>query len=63
MNVEGFTIKEMASILNINADTVKQRLSVAKIKPATREAIYPKAALEAIRNVPGKGRPKKPKPE
>jgi DNA-directed RNA polymerase specialized sigma24 family protein len=63
MNVEGYTIKEMAGILTINADTVKQRLSVARIKPAIREAVYPKSALEAIRNASGRGRPKKPKPE
>ena len=49
----------MAAELGIAPDTAKQRLFVAKIKPITREAIYDKSALEAIRNVPGKGRPKK----
>jgi len=53
----------MAAELGIAPDTAKQRLFVAKIKPITREAIYEKSALEAIRNVPGKGRPPKPKPE
>ena len=59
--IEGFTIKEMAEILGIKPDTVKQRLSIAKIKPLFREAVYPESALDAIRDVPGKGRPKKPK--
>jgi len=50
----------MAEILGIEKNTVLQRLYVAKIKPLTKEAIYPKSALESIRNVPGKGRPKTP---
>ena len=56
----GLTISEMAEILRIEKNTVLQRLYVAKIKPLTKEAIYPKSALETIRNVPGKGRPKDP---
>jgi len=53
----------MAAKLGIERNTVMQRLFVAKIKPVTKEAIYDKSALEAIRNVPGKGRPPKPRPE
>jgi hypothetical protein len=61
--MEGMTITEMAEILEIAPNTVMQRLYVAGIKPITKEAIYDKSALEAIRNVPGKGRPPKVKPE
>jgi hypothetical protein len=35
------------------------RLFRADIKPITKDALYDKSALEAIRTVPGKGRPKK----
>jgi hypothetical protein len=61
--MEGMTIGEMAAILGIAPNTVMQRLYVAKIKPISKEAIYDKSALEAIRNVPGRGRPPKAKPE
>jgi len=61
--MEGLTIKEMAEILGILPNTVQQRLLVAKIKPLTKDAVYDKSALDLIRNVPGKGRPRKPKPE
>jgi predicted ArsR family transcriptional regulator len=57
--MEGMTITEMAEILEIAPNTVMQRLYVAKIKPITKEALYDKSALEAIRTVPGKGRPPK----
>ena len=61
--MEGWTITEMATELGIERNAVMQRLFVAKIKPVTKEAMYDKSALEAIRNVPGKGRPPKPKQE
>jgi hypothetical protein len=60
--MEGLTIKEMAVILGITSDAVQQRLLVAKIKPITKDAVYDKSALEAIRKVPGKGRPRKSPP-
>ena len=63
IKMDGFTISEMAKELGIAPNTVMQRLYVAKIKPITKEALYDKSALEAIRNVPGKGRPKKAVPE
>jgi hypothetical protein len=63
MKVEGYTITELSKTLNITSVTVRQRLHIAGIKPLTKEAIYPKSALEAIRNVPGRGRPPKAKPE
>jgi predicted ArsR family transcriptional regulator len=61
--MEGLTISEMAEILGIAPNTVMQRLFVAKIKPVSKDALYDASALEAIRNVPGRGRPKKPRPE
>ena len=56
------TISEMAKILKISPDTVLKRLQRAGIKPITREVMYDKSAIEAIRNTPGKGRPKKNAP-
>jgi len=53
------TISEMAKILKVSSDTVQKRLHRAGIKPITREVVYAESALEAIRVVPGKGRPKK----
>jgi predicted ArsR family transcriptional regulator len=63
LRMEGFTAEEMGKILGIEENTVLQRLYVAGIKPLTKKAVYDKSALEAIRNVPGKGRPPKAKPE
>jgi predicted ArsR family transcriptional regulator len=63
MTVTGITIKQMAKELGLKPDTVKMRLHVAKIKPIIREALYDPSALEAIRHVPGKGRPKKDTPD
>ena len=57
--MNGYTIKEMADILGIEPNTVKQRLFTAGLKPIIREAVYDKTALEIIRNVKGKGRPPK----
>jgi hypothetical protein len=61
LNGEYMTIAEMAKSLGITYLTAKQRLLRAAIKPISGEALYPASALEAIRNVPGKGRPKKNK--
>jgi hypothetical protein len=61
--MEGFTVKEMAGMLGIKETTVRQRLMVAGIRPKTKSPIYDKSALEAIQNVPSKGRPPKVKPE
>jgi hypothetical protein len=65
-NMEGLTIREMAEMLGLKQPTVKMRLRIAGIKPkeyAGPTALYDPSALEAIRNVPGKGRPKKAPPE
>jgi hypothetical protein len=56
---EYLTISEIADELEITYLTAKQRLLRAGIKPVAKDAIFPRSVLEAIRNVPGKGRPKK----
>ena len=64
--MDGLTVKEIASSLGVPTETVKSRIKRAKIDPVRYvgpTAVYDKSALEAIRNVPGRGRPKKPKPE
>ena len=58
-NMNGITVSEMATELKLPIDTVKKRLLRAKRKPFSQEALYTREDLEAIRNVPGKGRPKK----
>jgi hypothetical protein len=63
LNGEYLTISEMAEKLEITYLTAKQRLLRAGIKPVTKDVLYEKSALEAIRNVLGKGRPAKVKPE
>jgi predicted ArsR family transcriptional regulator len=63
INMEGLTVAEMAEELGIKETTVRQRLMIAGIKPITHSPVYPTAALEAIRNVPGRGRPPRSKPE
>lgn len=60
--VNGLTASEMAEKLGLKLKTVKKRLETTGIKPLTKEAVYDESALEAIRNVPGKSRPPKPKP-
>jgi hypothetical protein len=61
--MNGMTISEMAEKLNLPRDTIKRRLLRAGRKPFSQEALYTKDDFEAIRNVPGKGRPPKPKSE
>jgi hypothetical protein len=64
--MEGLTIREIAGSLGIQPKTVQKRLEAAKILPksfAGRTAVYDTSALEAIRNVPGRGRPPKAKEE
>jgi hypothetical protein len=53
----------MADELKIEAHTVEMRLNRKGIKPIARSALYSPEALEAIRDVPGKGRPPKAKLE
>lgn len=57
------TVTEMAAELGIEPNAVRQRLFVAGIKLIVKEALYTPDTLERIRNVPPRGRPKKPKPK
>jgi hypothetical protein len=59
----GETLTEIANTLGISIAATEKRLQTQKIKPITREALYPTGTIERIRNVPGKGRPPKAKPE
>jgi hypothetical protein len=64
--MNGLSVSEIAEALGIGAPAAKMRLRVAGIKPkgyVGQAAIYDESALEAIRNVPGKGRPPRKKPE
>jgi len=56
---EYLTISDMAERLGITYLAAKQRLLRCKLKPITSDTLYEASALEAIRNVPGKGRPRK----
>jgi len=55
-------VNDMAAILAIPTNTVKQRLFQSGIKPISNALLYEVSALEIIRNTT-MGRPKKPKPE
>jgi hypothetical protein len=62
----GLDAKEIGEIIGINQRAAKKRLERAGIKPVGYSgptAIYDPSVVEAIRNVPGKGRPPKAKPE
>jgi orotate phosphoribosyltransferase-like protein len=55
----GMTISEMADELNLPRDTVMRRILRGGYKPLTKDAVYSIDVFEAIKDVPGKGRPKK----
>jgi predicted ArsR family transcriptional regulator len=57
--MEGYTIEEMAEKLGISERAVYQRLHTLGIEPITRQVVYPKTALEDIREVSKGGRPRK----
>ena len=58
-DMQGMTISEMSKKLGLPRDTIKRRLLRAGCKPFSQEALYTDDDFEKIRNVPGKGRPKK----
>jgi DNA-binding transcriptional regulator LsrR (DeoR family) len=62
-NMDGLTAKEIADILGISYDNVRKRIEKAKIKPITKDAIYPHETVEKIRSVAPVGRPKKAAPD
>jgi hypothetical protein len=60
VKIDGYSISELSVVLGLPYRTVQKRLERAGIEPITTGAIYPKSALETIKDSPGKGRPKKP---
>jgi hypothetical protein len=61
--MNGMTIAEMAEKLNLPRDTVMRRILRGGYKPLTKDAVYAMDVFDAIRNVRGRGRPPKGKPE
>jgi len=61
--MNGITIDEIANELGIPWKTAHKRIEKLGIKPLSYKALYDPSVVETIRSVPGKGRPKKPKPE
>ena len=57
------TITEMSEILKLPKDTIRRRLLRAGRKPFSQEALYTNEDFEAIKEVPGKGRPPNANPE
>jgi len=60
--MNAMTAKEIGEILGIHPKAAKTRLRRAGIEPVTYAgptAMYDPSCVEAIRDVPGKGRPKK----
>ena len=57
------TIDEIAAELGIPWRTAHKRIERLEIKPLSYKALYDPSVVEAIRNVPGKGRPPKAKPD
>jgi len=60
--MDGLTVAEIARMLGILPDTVKKRLRKAGIMPsghAGPTSIYPRESVDAIRDTPPPGRPKK----
>ena len=57
--MQGMTIDEIAKELKVPWKTAHKRITRLGIKPISYKALYDPAILERIRNVPGKGRPKK----
>jgi predicted ArsR family transcriptional regulator len=60
--MNGMTVNEIGEALGIHPKAAKTRLRRAGIEPidyAGPTAIYPMEAVETIRSVPGRGRPKK----
>jgi hypothetical protein len=57
----GETLSEISKALGISTDATEKRLQTKKIKPLTREALYPVGTTERIRDVPRPGRPPKPR--
>jgi hypothetical protein len=61
--MEGMTIDEMAKSLGLPYKTVAQRILRGGYEPVFSGNLYAPEVLEAIRSVPGRGRPPKARPE
>jgi predicted ArsR family transcriptional regulator len=61
--MKGMTIDEIAEELGLPWKTAHKRLETLGIKPLSYKAIYDPSVVDKIRNVPGRGRPPKAKPE
>jgi predicted ArsR family transcriptional regulator len=57
--IEYVTVREMAERLKIKPSAVKVRLHVAGETPVSKDALYSIKSFNAIKDAPGKGRPKK----
>jgi hypothetical protein len=60
---EFLTVRDMAERLEKNPSAVKTLLFRYGFEPISRDALYSIEAYEAIKQAPGKGRPKKQKKE
>jgi predicted ArsR family transcriptional regulator len=58
--MNGLTLTEMSEKLGIPVNTLRQRITRLGIKPKSQEAIYDHTVLNIMKNVPSRGRPKKP---
>jgi len=58
-DMNGMTIDEIAEKLEIPWKTAHKRIEKLGIKPLSYKALYDPSVVESIRNVPGKGRPRK----
>ena len=56
--MNGLTVNEISSILNITVDAVRKRIETANIKPACKEYIYDKSIIAILKKVK-MGRPSK----
>jgi hypothetical protein len=63
ISMNGMTIAEMAKKLGLGLKTVEGRIQRGGYKPLTKDAVYSVEVFEAIKNVPGRGRPPKAKPD
>jgi hypothetical protein len=59
--MEGYTISEMAALTGLKYKTVEGRIQRGGYSPLTKDAVYSREVFEAIKVVPGKGRPPKAK--
>ena len=56
--MDGYTVTELANLLNVPEKTVNVRLFRLGIKPLTRKALYDKSVLKQLKSVK-MGRPRK----